>query len=318
MIKNVILAILVSFMLTAVIGPRILPLLMKLKFGQFVRDDGPSSHLKKSGTPTMGGIIFLSGIFLSSFIFASIDKNVFPLLLMTLGFGCVGFIDDFLKIRKKKSEGLKAFQKLALQALVTILFLIYVSTQSMIGTKVMVPFTNAYLLDLGLVYYPLMFVVVLGTVNGVNLTDGLDGLATSVTSVVAAFFIGFSFIFAADIAIFPGIVLGALLGFLLMNVHPAKVFMGDTGSLALGGFVAATAIIAKIPFFILLFGVIYLIESISVILQVAYYKRTKKRIFKMAPIHHHFELSGMSETQIVAFFSIITMVMSLIAILSIL
>lgn len=318
MIKNIILAVLVSFLLTAMIGPRMLPMLMKLKFGQFVREDGPSSHLKKSGTPTMGGLIFISGILLSSLVFASVEKSVMPLLFMTIGFAVVGFIDDLLKIKKKKSEGLKAYQKLLLQGVCTLFFLAYVYFEAEIGTKVYLPFTNKYLLDLGLLYYPLMAVVILGTVNGVNLTDGLDGLATSVTSVVAAFFIGFSLLFSSQISIFSAIVLGALLGFLLINVHPAKVFMGDTGSLALGGFVAASAILAQIPLLILLFGSIYLIESISVILQVAYYKKTKKRIFKMAPIHHHFELSGMSETQIVAFFSVITMVMSLIAILSLL
>lgn len=318
MIKNIILAVLVSFLLTAIIGPRMLPMLMKLKFGQFVREDGPSSHLKKSGTPTMGGLIFISGILLSSLVFASVEKSVMPLLLMTIGFAVVGFVDDLLKIKKKKSEGLKAYQKLLLQGVCTLFFLAYVYFEAEIGTKVYLPFTNKYLLDLGLLYYPLMAVVILGTVNGVNLTDGLDGLATSVTSVVAAFFIGFSILFSSQISIFSAIVLGALLGFLLINVHPAKVFMGDTGSLALGGFVAASAILAQIPLLILLFGSIYLIESISVILQVAYYKKTKKRIFKMAPIHHHFELSGMSETQIVAFFSVITIVMSLIAILSLL
>ncbi|MBN2222689.1 MAG: phospho-N-acetylmuramoyl-pentapeptide-transferase [Vallitaleaceae bacterium] len=318
MIKNIILAVLVSFLLTAMIGPRMLPMLMKLKFGQFVREDGPSSHLKKSGTPTMGGLIFISGILLSSLVFASVEKSVMPLLFMTIGFAVVGFVDDLLKIKKKKSEGLKAYQKLLLQGVCTLFFLAYVYFEAEIGTKVYLPFTNKYLLDLGLLYYPLMAVVILGTVNGVNLTDGLDGLATSVTSVVAAFFIGFSLLFSSQISIFSAIVLGALLGFLLINVHPAKVFMGDTGSLALGGFVAASAILAQIPLLILLFGSIYLIESISVILQVAYYKKTKKRIFKMAPIHHHFELSGMSETQIVAFFSVITMVMSLIAILSLL
>jgi len=314
--RNVILAILISFFLTAVIGPRLLPLLARLKFGQFVREDGPQSHLKKQGTPTMGGIIFLLGIVLTSTIFFKIDSNILPLLCVVLGFSAIGFTDDYLKVVKKQSEGLKSGQKLLLQCIIAVgylLFLIIVKDQS---TKVILPFTYGYELDLAWTYIPIMLVVILGTVNGVNLTDGVDGLATSVTAIVCAFFIFVALTTSGTDEVFSSIVLGSLLAFLLLNSNPAKVFMGDTGSLALGGFVAALAITQRLPLFIPLFGCIYLLETISVMIQVAYFKKTKKRFFKMAPIHHHFELSGMSEVQVVTFFTVITIVMSLIAVLA--
>lgn len=316
MINNIILGIIISFLITAIIGPRLLPLLTKLKFGQFVREDGPQSHLKKQGTPTMGGLIFLIGILLTSVLFIKIDSTLLPLLMVMVGFAAVGFIDDYLKVVKKQSEGLKSGQKLALQCLVSVIYLCYLLFVEKQSTSVIIPFTYGYELNLGYFYLPIMLVVMLGTVNGVNLTDGVDALATSVTSVVAVFFIVISIGFSPTHELFSGIVLGSLLGFLLLNAHPAKVFMGDTGSLGLGGFVVAVAILQRMPLFIPLFGIIYLIETLSVMLQVGYYKRTKKRLFKMAPIHHHFELSGMSEIQVVTFFSIITMIMSLIALLA--
>lgn len=314
--KNIILAILIAFFITAIIGPRLLPLLTRLKFGQFVREDGPKSHLKKQGTPTMGGIIFLLGIVLTSTLFYKIDPLILPMLCVVIGFAAIGFIDDYLKVIKKQSEGLKSGQKLILQCVVAVVFLLYIVIVKDLSTKIIIPFTYGFEIDLGFLYIPIMLVVMLGTVNGVNLTDGVDALATSVTSIVAAFFIYISVVVSGTNEVFSSIVLGSLLGFLLLNAHPAKVFMGDTGSLGLGGFVAAIAIIQKMPLFILLFGFIYLLETVSVILQVGYFKRTKKRLFKMAPIHHHFELSGMSEVQVVTFFSIITIVMSLIAILA--
>jgi len=322
MTKELILPILTGFFLSSIIGPRMLPLLVKLKFGQFIRDDGPESHLKKEGTPTMGGVIFLLAIILTSLMFMGQDETVIPLMLVMLVFGAVGFIDDFLKVVKKQSEGLKSLQKLGLQFVISAGFLAYLLIVLEQSTTVIIPFTYGYELDLSFAYIPIMLIVILGTVNGVNLTDGLDGLSTSVTSVVAFFFviigsgIAFDKVYNFPGGIFSAIVLGSLLGFLLLNAYPAKVFMGDTGSLALGGYVAAVSILTKLPLFILLFGIIYLVETLSVIIQVGYYKKTKKRVFKMAPIHHHYELSGVSETRIVVWFTLITMVMSMIAVLA--
>jgi len=322
MTKELILPILIGFFISSIIGPRMLPLLAKLKFGQFVRDDGPESHLKKQGTPTMGGIIFLLAIILTSIMFMGQDETVLPLMIVMLAFGAVGFIDDFLKVVKKQSEGLKSLQKLGLQFVISVGFLAYLVIGLEQPTTVIIPFTYGYEFDLSFAYIPIMLIAILGTVNGVNLTDGLDGLSTSVTSVVAFFFVVIGSGIALDkVYNFPGgifsaIVLGSLLGFLLLNAYPAKVFMGDTGSLALGGYVAAISILTKLPLFILLFGIIYLVETLSVIIQVGYYKKTKKRVFKMAPIHHHYELSGVSETRIVVWFTLITIVMSMIAVLA--
>jgi len=313
---NWILPLILTFIVTSLIAPRMLPLLKRLKFGQHVRDDGPESHLKKQGTPTMGGVIFLLGILIASLFWAREDKNIIPIFLAMFSFGMIGFLDDWLKIRKRQSEGLTSWQKFSFQAFVAIIYLVVGLWTQMLSTQIIIPFTYGYKIDLGLFFVPIMLIVILGTVNGVNLTDGLDGLATSVTSMVSIFFILAAILLKADQEIMPAIVLGGLLSFLLYNTYPAKVFMGDTGSLALGGFVASMAIGLEVPLFILLFGVIYLIESLSVILQVGYYKKTKKRIFKMAPIHHHFELSGMAETQVVTYFTIITVIMSLIAILA--
>lgn len=316
MTRELIFPILIGFFLSSIIGPRLLPVLTRLKFGQFVRDDGPESHLKKQGTPTMGGIIFLAAIVLGALIYLRVDSSVLPLLLMTIGFGIVGFVDDYLKVVKKQSEGLKAWQKFSLQMVVSIGFLVYLVMMKVVSTSIIIPFTYGYELDLSYVYIPFMLIVILGTVNGVNLTDGLDGLAASVTSVVAFFYVLIAGTYGFTGGVFSGIVLGSLLGFLLLNAYPAKVFMGDTGSLALGGFVSGVAIFTGTPLFIVLIGIIYLVESISVILQVGYYKKTKKRIFRMAPLHHHFELGGVSETRIVVYFTSVTVIMCLIAILA--
>lgn len=311
-----ILSILVTFFLTSIFGPRFLPILSRLKFGQFVRDDGPGSHLKKQGTPTMGGVIFLIAILLGSFLFEDKDGLVTPMIVVMFGFGIVGFLDDILKIKKKQSEGLKAWHKFMLQLVVAVGVLVYLVYVIELSTEIIIPFTYGYTIDLVWAYIPIMVFIILGTVNGVNLTDGVDGLSTSVTAVVATLFIYLGFVQDVAITTGAGMVLGGLLGFLLMNAHPAKVFMGDTGSLALGGFVAYTAIVLQMPLFIVVFGIIYLVETLSVIIQVSVYKKTKKRVFKMAPIHHHFELSGMSETQVVAFFMVITIIMSLITIMA--
>ncbi|MEA4816026.1 MAG: phospho-N-acetylmuramoyl-pentapeptide-transferase [Lachnospiraceae bacterium] len=299
------------------ICPFIIPVLTKLKFGQTEREDGPESHLRKGGTPTMGGIAILISFFITSLIFiftAEERTDGIAVLMFTMGFGIIGFIDDYIKINKKRSLGLRAYQKIIGQAIITVLFAFYIY-KSGIGTEILIPFTKGKMLDLGVLYVPFLFIVVLGTVNGVNLTDGLDGLASGVTMIVAAFFMLTAWAAGSPVMYIAASAIGSLLSFLIFNSYPARVFMGDTGSLALGGFVAASALILKMPLFILIVGFIYLIETISVIIQVGYYKKTKKRFFKMAPIHHHFELSGWSETKVVALFYIVTAFVCLIGFL---
>lgn len=311
-------SILIAFFLGSIIGPRMIPMLTRLKYGQFVREDGPESHLKKQGTPTMGGFIFLIAMIIGMFFFTELFDKLLPLFITVVAFGIIGFLDDFLKIKKKQSEGLTSKQKFGLQFVVAVAmmcYLVFVQGQS---TEIIIPFTYGYTIDLSWFYIPAMIFVVLGTVNGVNFTDGVDGLNTSVTLVVAGLFIYLGMMVSgmAYVSVASGLVAGGLLAFLLVNAHPAKIFMGDLGSLALGGYVAYVAVVMQMPLFIILFGIIYLLEVISVIIQVGVYKRTKKRVFRMAPIHHHFELGGMSETQVVAFFSIVTLVMSLITLLA--
>ena len=312
-VENCIYAVIAAFFIGVIICPVLIPILHKMKYGQTERDDGPQSHLKKTGTPTMGGIAILIAFAVSAFIFGRTADSV-AVVLITLGFGIVGFIDDYIKVVKKRSLGLRAYQKILIQLIFTALFAFYVSKNVPEFTKIYVPFGNGYMIDLGIIYIPFLFVVMLGTVNGVNLTDGLDGLAGGVTMIVAAFFT--IICIAAGKGLSPCVsaaVVGALLAFLVFNAYPAKVFMGDTGSLALGGYVAATALILRMPLFIILVGLIYLCESLSVIIQVGYFKKTGKRVFKMAPIHHHFELCGWSETKIVTVFYIITALMCMAA-----
>ena len=315
MINDSIVALLISFTCTADCCPLLIPVLYKFKFGQQVRDDGPQAHLKKSGTPTMGGIMILLGIIAGSLFYINKYTLVLPVLLFTVAYGVIGFLDDFLKIKKRKSEGLKSLHKFILQIILTALFVYYLHVQKTADTM-LIPFTGSlstgYMLHTGIFFIPLVFFIVLGTDNGVNFTDGVDGLCTCVTIIVSIFF-GVIAI-RENIMISPviGAVIGSLTGFLIYNTNPAKVFMGDTGSLALGGFVASTALVMQLPLFIAIVGFIYLIEVVSVIIQVGYFKATKgKRFFKMAPIHHHFELSGWSETKVVTIFSIVTAILSL-------
>ena len=318
MINETILAIIIAFAVSAILCPIVIPFLHKLKFGQQVRDDGPQAHLKKQGTPTMGGLVILTSIIVTSLFYLRDYPKIIPILFVTVGFGIIGFLDDYIKIVMKRSEGLNPKQKLLGQFVITGIFCWYLITSNDVGTSMLIPFTggfdHGYFLDLGWLFVPFLFFVTLGTDNGVNFTDGLDGLCTSVTILVATFMTVVAIGENTGISPITGAVVGSLLGFLLFNVYPAKVFMGDTGSLALGGFVASSAFMMQIPLFIAIVGLIYLVEVRSVIIQVTYFKKTGgKRIFKMAPIHHHFELCGWSETRVVAVFSIITAILCLIA-----
>lgn len=307
-------AVLAAFVITAVGGPVVIPFLRHLKCGQTVRDDGPSSHLKKDGTPTMGGLLILLGVVVVSLVFLDSCPAIMPVLFMTLGFGLIGFIDDYIKVVCKRSLGLRAWQKLALQLIVTGLFVHYLYCYTDVTLAMEIPGMSGVWLDFGIWNVVILYVVVLGTVNGTNLTDGLDGLAGSVTMIVAVFFAVVAIGHRNGIAPIACAVVGALMGFLLFNAHPAAVFMGDTGSLALGGFVAACGYLLEMPLYIAIVGIIYLVETGTVMLQVVYFKLSGgKRLFKMAPLHHHFELCGWSETAIVNLFTIVTALMCLLA-----
>ena len=318
MINETILAIIIAFAVSAILCPIVIPFLHKLKFGQQVREDGPQAHLKKQGTPTMGGLVFLTAVVITSLLYIRDYPRIIPVLFMTVGFGIIGFLDDYIKIVMKRSEGLNPVQKLIGQFVITGIFVYYLVCSGEVGTSMLVPFTGGFehgiYLNLGILFIPFVFFVVLGTDNGVNFTDGLDGLCTSVTILVATFLTIISIGENSGISPITGAVVGSLLGFLLFNVYPAKVFMGDTGSLARGGFVASSAFMMQMPLFIPIIGLIYLVEVLSVIMQVSYFKATHgKRIFRMAPIHHHFELGGWSETRVVAVFSIVTALLCLVA-----
>ena len=314
---NIVIPVLVAFGLSVLLGPVVIPFLRKLKMGQTERVDGVQSHLKKAGTPTMGGVIILVSVAITSVFYIGDYPKIIPILFVTLGFGLIGFLDDYLKVVMKRSDGLFPKQKMALQILETAVFAYYMVNFTDVSLDMVIPFTNGKTWDIGWLAIPLLFIVVIGTVNGVNFTDGLDGLASSVTVLVATFFTVVAIGTKSGIEPITCAVVGALLGFLLFNVYPASVFMGDTGSLALGGFVASTAYMLQMPIFIVIVGLIYLVEVLSVMIQVTYFKKTGgKRIFKMAPIHHHFELCGWSETRVVAVFSIITAILCLIALIA--
>ena len=298
----------ISFALTVLLCPIFIPILHRMKFGQFIREEGPESHLKKAGTPTMGGIVMLAAFTVSSLAYMLNEPQIFPVILLTVGFGFIGFLDDFIKLAKKRSLGLRAWQKLGLQIVLTGYFAYVIMSDYPELTQIIIPFTGGQVVwNLGVLFVPFVFIAVLGTVNGANFTDGLDGLATSVTVVIAMFFVVLSLKIGSPVYLTALIMVGTLIGFLIFNTYPAKVFMGDTGSLALGGFVAAEAFMLKAPLFIIIVAFIYLAEILSVMLQVSYFKITHgKRIFKMSPIHHHFELSGFEETRVVAMFTVVT------------
>lgn len=310
---------LAAFLLVLLMGPGVIPFLKRMKFGQEVRNDGPESHLKKQGTPTMGGIMILAAVILASAVgFAasgSIPESALQVLFLTAAFGTIGFVDDYLKIRAHNSRGLSAGGKLALQLAAALLFSVWVWRRPEQGISAgtwYVPFTGfgehaKRILFPCRAYLPLTVFVILGTDNGVNFTDGLDGLCSSVTGVTALFFAVTGLLMSEGVALVSAAAAGALAGFLFFNSYPAKIFMGDTGSLALGGFVAACAVITGSELYLLIVGFVYMAEVLSVIIQVGYFRITHgKRLFRMSPIHHHFELCGNSETRIVTVFTILT------------
>lgn len=308
--------VVIAFIISVLTGPIVIPFLKRMKVGQTVREDGPKEHLKKNGTPTMGGILILLAIAATALIYVREEKRIVPILFLMLGFGLVGFLDDYIKVVLKRSMGLSPLQKMILQFLVTGIYAYYLVNYTETALFMKIPFMGDKVVDFGIFNVPLLFFIVIATVNGTNFTDGLDGLAGSVTVIVATFFTVVAVGTASGITTITCAVVGALLGFLLFNVHPASVFMGDTGSLALGGFVVASAYALHLPLFIPIVGIIYFVEVLSVMIQVVYYKVTGgKRIFRMAPLHHHFELCGWSEAKVVAVFSIITAIFCLIALM---
>lgn len=315
---QIVIPVLISFVLSLVMGPVVIPFLKKLKMGQTEREDGVKSHLKKAGTPTMGGVIILGSVVVTSLFYVKDYPNIIPILFLTIGFGLIGFLDDYLKVVMKRSDGLYPKQKMALQIVVTAIFAYYIIKVAKIPMTLLIPFSGEKYWDIGWLSIPVLFVAVIGAVNGTNFTDGLDGLASSVTVLVATFFTVVAIGTKSGVEPITCAVVGALLGFLLFNVYPARVFMGDTGSLALGGFVAGTAYMMQMPLFLIIVGLVYVVEVSSVMIQVVYFKKTGgKRFFKMAPIHHHFELCGWSETRVVAVFSIATAILCLIALMGV-
>lgn len=315
---TILMSVLISFAISVLLGPVVIPFLKRLKVGQTVRNEGPEAHLKKNGTPTMGGILILISVVVTSILYVKEYPKIIPILFATMGFGLIGFLDDYIKVVLKRSMGLRAWQKMALQILVTGVFAYYIMHYTDVSLAMKVPFFPEKYLDFGVLNIPILFFIVIGTVNGANFTDGLDGLASSVTVLIATFFTVVAIGLQSGIEPVTCAVVGALLGFLLFNVYPASVFMGDTGSLALGGFVAATAYVMQMPVFLAIVAFIYVIEVLSVAIQVSYFKLTGgKRIFKMAPIHHHFELCGWPETRVVAVFSIVTALLCLVGLMAI-
>lgn len=314
---TIIIAVIISFAISVIMCPIVIPMLQKLKFGQYIREEGPKSHQSKSGTPTMGGMIILASVIITSIIFIVFKKNtaIVPVLFVTVGCGLIGFADDYIKVVKKRNLGLTEIQKLVMQFIVSGVFCFYLIKE--VGTSTIIPFTNGYQITMPTwLFIPFVFIVLIGTVNGANFTDGLDGLATSVTIVISVFFTMVSI--GTGVEIITAAFAGSLLGFFLFNVYPARVFMGDTGSLALGGFVASTAFVLKMPIIIVIVAFIYLIEVISVMIQVSVFKITKKktgegkRVFRMAPLHHHYQEGGYSETQVVAAFAVVTAILCLV------
>lgn len=316
--KAVILALFISFVVTTLIGPKLIKYLQKMKFGQKILEIGPKWHMLKQYTPTMGGFMFIIGIGVACIVVAVlglVDAKILPIVFLSLAYGIIGFIDDYAKVKKKQNMGLSALQKLCLQVVVAIVFLSIIRVQGSLTPEIYIPFANVTYSISWLVYMIFAAFVIVGTVNAVNLTDGIDGLAAGVTIPVAAFFLVIAIISQnTAVSVFTAALVGGLIAFLIYNFNPAKVFMGDTGSLFLGGCVAGLAFACDIPLVLIMVGIIYIIETLSDIIQVTYFKISHgKRIFKMAPIHHHFEMCGWSEKRIVFVFTSITIIMCMLA-----
>ncbi|WP_096199258.1 phospho-N-acetylmuramoyl-pentapeptide-transferase [Bacillus sp. FJAT-45350] len=310
-------ALIGSFLVSVILSPIIIPFLRRLKFGQSIRDEGPKSHQKKSGTPTMGGMMILISVIVTaiviSFKFLSLSTEMILLLFVTFGFGVLGFLDDFIKVVMKRNLGLTSKQKLLGQLVVAGIFYI-VLHQIGFSTEITIPATTLSI-DIGWLYLPFAIVMLVGASNAVNLTDGLDGLLAGTGAIAFGAFAVLAWNAGmVDVAIFCASVVGAVLGFLVFNAHPAKVFMGDTGSLALGGAIAAVAIILKLEILLVIIGGVFVIETLSVIIQVISFKTRGKRIFKMSPLHHHYELSGWSEWRVVVTFWLVGMIFAIIGI----
>ena len=313
----------VSFIATVVISIFIIPILKRLKVGQIERDDGPKSHFKKQGTPTMGGIIIALGIIIGTIggvIYYAprepeVAGNIMPLLLITIGFGIIGFIDDFKKLVLKDTKGLKPAYKMLGLLVISVIYTLYLTEGIELGTETFIPIFKKYIEIPMSLYIPFVIFVMLGTTNAVNLTDGIDGLSTSVAAIITTCLTVIAIILdVKEVVVFGSIIVGACLGFLIFNLNTAKVFMGDTGSLLLGGVISAIALYLKMPLILLIIALIPVIETLSVVLQVAYFKKTGgKRLLKMAPLHHHFELSGWKENKVVSVFCIITLFLCIIA-----
>lgn len=310
--------LLISFAFTVVLALIIIPILKRLKVGQIERTDGPESHLKKQGTPTMGGIIIILAItivtILAYFYYTrqgdtKMANNILPILCLTVGFGLIGFIDDFKKLVLKNTKGLRPSLKMLGLLFISVAYIIYLLKVMNLGTDTYIPFIKQYVTIPVFAYIPFAILVILAGTNAVNLTDGIDGLSSSVTVIIITCLAIIATILGVkELVIFCAIVIGAVLGFLMFNMQPAKVFMGDTGSLFLGGVISGAALYLKMPILLLVIAIIPVIETLSVIIQVVHFKRTGDRFFKMAPIHHHLELSGWRENKIVIAFSIITLI----------
>lgn len=318
--------LLISFISTVLLSIVMIPIFKKLKVGQNERDDGPESHLKKQGTPTMGGVIMLISIIISTFCAylyyinrePEIAKKLIPFLLLSIGFGFIGFLDDFIKLALKNTKGLSPKLKMLGLLIISVFFTIYQITYNQLGTETFLPFFKTSIVLPIYVYIPFIILVMLATTNAINLTDGLDGLAGSVTVIIVTTLLAISILLGIkEVTVFGSIICGAIIGFLLFNFNKAKMFMGDTGSLFLGGIISGIAIYLKMPLILLIIALVPVCETLSVIIQVTYFKKTGKRVFKMTPIHHHFELCGWKENKVVFVFSVITLILCLVGIFSI-
>ena len=314
--------LIISFIVAIILGFIIIPILKKLKVGQIERDDGPKSHLKKQGTPTMGGIIMIvtmiiviTGLYI--YLIATgqneVANKMLPLLLVSIGMGLIGFIDDFKKLVLKNTKGLKPSYKMLGLLIISVAYVVYLVYGIKIGTDTYIPIMKQYISMPVYLYIPFAIIVILATTNAINLTDGIDGLSSSVSAIIITCLTIIGILFGIEeIGIFGSVVVGAVLGFLMFNLHPAKVFMGDTGSLLLGGVISAIALYMKMPLILIIIALVPVLETLSVIIQVAYFKKTGNRIFKMAPLHHHFELSGWKESKVVIVFSAVTLVLCIV------